>query len=108
MMTLATTPGSVIMDRWGALISVTLEPARWAMNSCSAGGITWSAVPMMSQEGMVVQAGGPDGSVSALKGSGRWVAASTTASGPGMPLAKQPGNTLCLTYRSTSLVGLPG
>jgi hypothetical protein len=31
MMTLATTPGSEIMDRCGALTSVTWAPARWAM-----------------------------------------------------------------------------
>jgi hypothetical protein len=36
-MTLATTPGSEIMDRCGALISVMRAWTRWAMNSCSAG-----------------------------------------------------------------------
>jgi hypothetical protein len=31
------------------------------MNSCSAGGITWSAVPISDQDGMVSQAGTPEG-----------------------------------------------
>src|SRR3984885_13271449 len=40
-MTLVTAPGSLIMDRCGALISVMRDPARWAMTTCSAGGVTW-------------------------------------------------------------------
>ncbi len=31
------------------------------MNSCSAGGMTWSAVPITSQDGIVCQAGAPEG-----------------------------------------------
>src|SRR5207342_2792805 len=52
---------------------------RLAMNVSSAGGMTWSPVPITAQDGMVFQAGGPDGSVNALAVSGRWVAAMTAA-----------------------------
>ena len=95
-MTRATASGSAIMDRCPAFTSVTWAPARWAMNSCSAGERTLSAVPITSQDGMVFQAGGPDGSLSVLAGSGRWVAAMTAAWLAGRPLAKQPGTRLCL------------
>src|SRR5271165_667776 len=108
MMTAATAPGSEIMDRCGALISVTCAPALRAMLSCSASGITWSAVPMTAQDGMDFHAGVPEGSVSVLAASGRWVAASTPALAAGRPLAKQPGKTLCLTYKSASPDGAPG
>jgi hypothetical protein len=95
MMTLATTPGLEIMDRCGALTSVTWAPARWAMKSCSAGVTMWSFMPTMSHDGIVAQAGVPDRSVNALVARGRWVAARTAASLAGSQLAKQPGNTLC-------------
>src|SRR5215469_1507809 len=97
MMTLATTAGLEIMDRWGAGIVVMRACARWAMNNCSAGVMTWSLVPITAQDGMVFQAGTLDLSIKALVASGRWVAASTAASLAGRPLAKQPGKTLCLT-----------
>src|SRR6516225_12363318 len=67
------------MDRCPAFTSVTWAPARWAMNSCSAGERTLSAVPITSQDGMVFQAGGPEGSCPVLAASGRWVAAITAA-----------------------------
>ena len=65
-MTWAIVSGSAIMDRCPALTSVTWAPARLAMKVSSAGGMTWSAVPITAQDGMVFQAGGPDGSVNAL------------------------------------------
>src|SRR5260370_20383892 len=49
------------------------------MNSSSAGGIAWSAVPISDQDGMVSPAGTPEGSDPALNAMGRWVAASTAA-----------------------------
>jgi hypothetical protein len=85
------------MDRCGALTSVTWAPARWAVKNCSAGVTTRSFMPMMSQDGIVFQAGTPDGSVNVLVARGRWAAASTAPSLAGSPLAKQPGNTLRLT-----------
>src|SRR5215471_2042371 len=64
-MTRVTTGALVMRDRCPALTSVMWAPARWAMNVSSAGGMTWSAVPITAQDGMVFQAGGPDGSVAA-------------------------------------------
>ena len=75
-MTLVTALGSAIIERWGASILVIWAPALWAIESWSASGMTWSAVPTTSQDGMVAQAGGPEGSVRALVASGRCVAAS--------------------------------
>jgi hypothetical protein len=49
---------------------------------------------------MVFQAGSPDGSVNAL-------AAMTAAWLAGRPVAKHPGTTLGLMYRSTSPGGAP-
>ena len=77
--TFVTSPGWEISDRCEALISVTVACARRAMNSCAAGGIAWSAVPITAQLGMLVQAGGPDTSASAEAAIGRWVAASSAA-----------------------------
>src|SRR5580692_8761951 len=108
-MTLVTAPGSLIMDRCGALISVTCDPARRAITTCSAGGMTWSAVPMMSQDGIVCQAGAVV-SVSdrMLATGGCCSAASAAPSRAGKPLAKHPGNTFWLTYASASPDGAPG
>src|ERR1700688_550412 len=78
--TFVTVPGWEIRDRCEALIFVTVACARAAMNSCAAGGIAWSAVPITSQLGMLAQAGGPDTSVSAVAAIGRWVAARSAAS----------------------------
>ena len=52
-----------------------------AMASSSAGGMAWSAVPITAQDGMVCQAGTPEGWVSASEVRGRWVAASTRPGG---------------------------
>jgi hypothetical protein len=48
--------------------------------------MTWPAVPITAQDGMVFQAGGPDGSLNVLAASGRWVAAMTAAWLAGRPL----------------------
>src|SRR3984885_9442983 len=108
-MTAVTAPGSLIMDRCGALISVTCDPARRAITTCSAGGMTWSAVPMTSQDGIVCQAGVVV-SVSdrMLATGGCCSAASAAPSLAGRPLAKHPGNTLWLTYANASPEGAPG
>jgi hypothetical protein len=58
------------------------------MASCSAGGMTWSAVPTMAQDGMVFHAGTPEGSDPAPTAKGRWVAASSAAWAAGTPSAK--------------------
>ena len=95
-MTRATAPGWEIRERCPELISVMWALARLDINSCSAGGITWSAVPISDQDGIVCQAGIPEGADPALNAMGRWVTASIAAWLAGRPLAKQAGNRLCL------------
>jgi hypothetical protein len=56
-MTLVTTSGSEIVDKYGAFTSVMWACAFSAMASCSAGGMAWSAVPTPAHDGMVCQAG---------------------------------------------------
>src|SRR5262249_49071051 len=95
-MTRVTTWALVIRDRGPAVTTVMRAPARRAMNVWFATGITWSAVPITAQDGMVFQAGVPNVAPSALAASGRWVAAMTAARLAGRPLAKHPGTTLGL------------
>jgi hypothetical protein len=52
------------------LTSVMWALARLAMNVSPAGGMTRSAVPITAHDGMVFQAGAPDGSLSVLAASG--------------------------------------
>src|SRR6266446_4899199 len=91
-MTRVTASGWEIRDRCPALISVMRAWARLAMNSCSAGGITWSAVPISDQDGIVCQAGIPEGADPELNAAGRWVTASIAAWLAGRPLAKHWAN----------------
>lgn len=58
-----------------------------------AGVMILSAVPSTYQDGMVCQAGTPDGSLPALKANGRWVAYGGRAVRVGTPLAKDFRNT---------------
>ena len=44
--------------RMPGVASVMWAPARWAMIVSSAGGMTWSPVPITGQAGVVFQAGG--------------------------------------------------
>src|SRR4051794_21335097 len=84
-MTWATDPGSEISPRWPAWNAEIVEPARSAMAFSAVGGMIRSSDPMRYQDGMVRQAGTPDGSFSAPIVAGRWVAASTRASCAGRP-----------------------
>lgn len=95
-MTVVTVCGSVIMDKCPACTRVMRAPARWAMRVSSAGGITWSVVPITAQDGTVFHAGVPEGSFRALAASGRWVAAMAAAWPAGRPEAKQLGTRLGL------------
>src|SRR5256885_7467249 len=95
-MTRVTTGASEMRDRCPASTSVMRAPARLAMNVSSAGGMTRSPVPITAQDGMVFQAGGPDGSLNALAASGRWGAAINAAWLAGRPVAKHPGTTFGL------------
>src|SRR5256885_16598385 len=106
-MTRVTTDGLEMRDRCPALTSVMRAPARFAMNVWLAAGMTWSAVPITAQDGMVFQAGAPNVAASALAASGRWGAAMTAAWLAGRPLAKHPGTRLGLRERSGS-PGAPG
>ena len=90
-MTRVTTGASEMRDRCPAPTSVMRAPARLAMNVSSAGGMTRSPDPTTAHDGMVFQAGGPDGPVNALAVSGRWVAAMSAAWLAGRPVAKHPG-----------------
>src|SRR5690242_16368798 len=107
-MTLVTTPGSEIMARCGAFNSVMRACAFSAMASCNAGGMAWSAVPTTAQDGMVFQAGAPDGWVRAIVASGAWSAARTRASRAGSPLAMHAGNALWVMKASPVPAGAPG
>src|SRR5271166_771863 len=96
-MTLVTVPGLETMERCGAPgTRVMWAWACLAIAISTAGGMTWSAVPMAAQDGIVAQAGTPDTWLSASVVSGSWVAARTLASLAGRPLAKQEGKRLCL------------
>jgi hypothetical protein len=48
--------------RWPALTLVMRAPARLDISSSNAGGITLSNVPMRDHDGIVFQAGVPEGS----------------------------------------------
>src|SRR5260221_12316177 len=90
-MTRVTVSAREIRARWRALTSVMRAPARCAMDCSKAGGMTLSAVPMTAHDGMVFQAGVPDGSPSVLAASGRCVAAMIAAVGAGRAPAEEPG-----------------
>src|ERR1700688_2267814 len=93
-MTQVTTPGSEIIDKCGAFTSVMRACAFSAMASCSAGGMPWSAVTTTAHDGLVCQAGMPDGSVRALVAMGSCVTPSTCASPAGRLSAMHDGNSL--------------
>src|SRR5258705_12017086 len=92
MMTRVTAPGWEIRDRCPESTSVIRACARWDMNSCSAGGITWSAVPISDQDGIVSQAGIPEGGDPELNAAGRWAAAGIAARLAGRPVARHGAN----------------
>src|SRR5262245_9312405 len=107
-MRVATALGSEIMAGCGASTSTMWALARLAMNICRYGGMTLSSVPTRYQDGIVFQAGGPDGSALALNVIGRCEAARTAACLAAMVLAKHEGYTSGLIYRSTSPFCAPG
>ena len=63
-------------------------PAFVDIASCWAGVITRSAVPISDHEGIVSQAGGPDGSANWAAAAGRWVADNRAVCFGLTPLAK--------------------
>src|ERR1051325_5192987 len=54
--TLATASGCEMYTAWLALISVTLEPARWYIQRCRSGLSAWSSVVTTAQLGLLCQA----------------------------------------------------
>src|SRR5262249_59415334 len=87
-MVFVTDSGRVISDRCPALTVEMWAPARCDIVSCSAGGMTLSWVPISDQDGIVCQAGGPEGSKSWLRAAGRWVAASKAGGGGVAPVGE--------------------
>jgi hypothetical protein len=86
---LVTASGSVIRERCPALTVEICAPALLDMACCWAGGITWSAVPMSDQDGIVFHASGPEGSKNWFKVAGRCTAARMAVWVVGLtPLAK--------------------
>src|SRR4051812_31301384 len=87
--------GGEINGRSETLVLTMWASARRAMDACSTGGITRSAVPTSAQDGIVRHAGAPDGAVTALSVAGRWVAARIAPLRRGRSFAKHlanPGN----------------
>lgn len=78
-MRLVTAPGSVSATACGASTSTVWAWARAAMNFSAAGGMVWSSLATRYQDGIVFQAGVPEGSTSPCAVRGRWVAASSAA-----------------------------
>src|SRR5215510_4316399 len=70
--------------------------------------MTLSSVPTRYQDGIVFQAGGPDGSALANNVMGRCEAARTAACSASMVFAKHEGYTSGLIYTSKSPLGAPG
>src|ERR1700752_4095340 len=70
--------------------------------------MTLSSVPTRYQDGIVFQAGGPDGCARILSAIGRCEAARIAASLAAIVFAKHEGYTSCLIYRSNSPLGAPG
>src|SRR3984957_15142860 len=60
LITLATAKGCAIIDRCPAFTWVICECARCAKKVSSAGGTTWSSIPITAQDGMLVHAGVPE------------------------------------------------
>src|SRR5260370_33074015 len=71
MMTRVTAPGREIRDRCPESTSVMWALARLDMNSCSAGGITRSAVPRNQQDRVARPGGTPGGPKPEVEHNGR-------------------------------------
>jgi hypothetical protein len=77
-------------------ISIVLAPIRLAMKRSAAAGMALSCFATKYHEGIVFQAGTPDGSPSVITEPGRWVAAMTAASPAGRSAQKTWWNTVGL------------
>src|SRR3954454_10482860 len=71
------------------------------MKRCAAGGIAWSSLATMYQDGSARHAGGPDFSCDATIARGRWVAAISAAFAGGWSAANTSRKALGSMYWST-------
>ena len=96
------------MDTCGARTTVMRACACLAMAICTAGRITWSAVPTTAQDGMVFQAGTPDFWLSAMVDSG----SSRGGEHPGFTqrqaVGEAGGEQVLLVVRVEHAAGAPG
>jgi len=74
-----TARGWLTMAAWELSISMVLACVRAAMKRSASGGMALSLTAMRYQEGMVLQAGGPERASRDDTAAGRWVAAITAA-----------------------------
>lgn len=66
---------------------MTSAPAYFAIACWASGGMIRSSVPTRYQDGIVRQAGSPDGSLSAPSVAARWVAATSALPSSSSPVA---------------------
>src|SRR6185503_17020312 len=100
--------GWEIIDTCDAATSVIVACACSAIWRCDPGVMIRSSVPMTAHAGMSFQAGGPDGSATAISDAGRWVAVIRAACSDVRSLAKLFSTTLGRRYVSTTPSGAPG
>src|SRR3954452_23224977 len=86
--------GREICGTWEDRTSLVFAPARSAMNRSVAGGMAWSLLATRYQDGIVFQAGPPEGSPSVAASSGRCSAAITAAVLVGMSAQNTSWNAL--------------
>src|SRR6188768_2567177 len=86
---------------------MTVEPALRAMVIWTLGGMILSLLPTRYQDGIVRQAAGPEGSVSAPSVAGRCEAATIPLSRASSPVANDANTVERLRYRSVAGVGGP-
>ena len=94
----ATGPGCETATAWEAAISTVVDPARSARKRCRSGGMPWSWVVIMVQEGIVFQAALVTLSSWALAEAGRCVAAMISAVPGSTSAANTSGNLSCRMY----------
>ena len=87
-MSFVTASGRLSIGTCEVVSSTVVAPARAAIARSASGGIAWSFVATTYQDGMLRQAGTPDGVPSAEASSGRWPAAITWACDAGRSAAK--------------------
>src|SRR3954453_5840593 len=79
-----------------------VAPARSAMTRSTFAGMIRSLAPMRYQDGIVFQAGTPDGSLRAPMVAGRWVACTSALSWSFRPVANDAKTVERFRYRSVA------